>query len=50
MKKNALVGGALVGATLSLIDSNPRHDHVVQAAITGGAIATAAEFLGNLSH
>ena len=50
MKKNALLGGALAGAALSLTDSNPRHDRVVQAAITGGAIATTAEFLGNLSH
>ena len=50
MKKNALLGGALAGAALSLTDSKPRHDRVVQAAITGGAIATAAEFLGNLSH
>ena len=44
------LGGALVGVALSLTNYNPRHDHVVQAAITGGAIATAAEFVGNLSH
>ena len=50
MKKNGLLGGALAGATLSLTDSNPRHDRVVQATITGGAIATAAEFLRNLFH
>eukprot|EP01018_Ginkgo_biloba_P033016 Gb_27744 [translate_table: standard] len=47
--KNALVGGALAGAALSLTEPNPRHDRVVQAAITGGAIATAAEFLRNLT-
>ena len=50
MNKNALVGGALVGTALSLTDSNPWHDRVVQATITGGAIAIAAKFLGNLSH
>ncbi|KAH9302508.1 hypothetical protein KI387_014091, partial [Taxus chinensis] len=40
--KNAMVGGAVAGAALSLTEPNPRHDRVVQAAITGGAIATAA--------
>ena len=50
MKKNALVGGALVGAALSLTESNARHARVVQVAIIAGAIATATEFLRNLSH
>ena len=50
MKKNALVGGALAGAALSLTDFNPWHDRVAQAAITGGAITTATKFLRNLSQ
>ncbi|KAG6557648.1 hypothetical protein Mapa_000929 [Marchantia paleacea] len=47
--KNALLGGALTGAALSLTESNPSHDRVVRGAITGGAIATAAEFLRNIT-
>ncbi|GLJ22179.1 hypothetical protein SUGI_0416730 [Cryptomeria japonica] len=48
--KNAVVGGALAGAALSLTEPNPRHDRVMQAAITGAAVATAAELLRNLTH
>jgi hypothetical protein len=47
--KNALLGGALTGAALSLTEPNPRSDRVVRGAITGGAIATAAEFLRSLT-
>jgi hypothetical protein len=47
--KNALLGGALTGAALSLTEPNPRADRVISGAITGGAIATAAEFLRNLT-
>ncbi|XP_024532204.1 outer envelope pore protein 16, chloroplastic [Selaginella moellendorffii] len=47
--KNALLGGALTGAALSLTDSNVTHERVISSAITGGAIATAAEFLRNLT-
>ncbi|KAJ7537693.1 hypothetical protein O6H91_11G017400 [Diphasiastrum complanatum] len=47
--KNALVGGALTGAALSLTEGNPRHDRVICGAITGGAVAVAAEFLRNLT-
>lgn len=47
--KNALLGGALAGAALSLTEPNPRRDRIVGGAITGGAIATAAEFLRNLT-
>lgn len=49
MQKNALLGGALTGAALSLTEPNPRSDRVVRGAITGGAIATAAEFLRSLT-
>ncbi|CAK9880037.1 unnamed protein product [Sphagnum jensenii] len=38
------------GAALSLTEPNPRTDHIISGAITGGAIATAAEFLGNLTY
>ncbi|KAL2643957.1 hypothetical protein R1flu_011544 [Riccia fluitans] len=47
--KNALLGGALTGAALSLTEANPSHDRVVRGAITGGAIATAAEILRNIT-
>ncbi|KAI5078900.1 hypothetical protein GOP47_0006571 [Adiantum capillus-veneris] len=47
--KNALLGGALTGAALSLTESNPRSDRIITGAITGGAIATAAEFLRNIT-
>ncbi|XP_024372042.1 outer envelope pore protein 16, chloroplastic [Physcomitrium patens] len=47
--KNALLGGALTGAALSLTEANPRSDRIVRGAITGGAIATAAEFLRSLT-
>eukprot|EP00246_Nothoceros_aenigmaticus_P017307 TRINITY_DN838_c0_g1_i1.p1 TRINITY_DN838_c0_g1~~TRINITY_DN838_c0_g1_i1.p1 ORF type:complete len:149 (+),score=21.82 TRINITY_DN838_c0_g1_i1:120-566(+) len=47
--KNAMFGGALTGAALALTESNPRSDTIVRGAITGGAIATAAEFLRSLT-
>ncbi|CAM6025182.1 unnamed protein product [Sphagnum balticum] len=48
--KNALLGGALTGAALPLTEPNPRTDHIISGAITGGAIATAAEFLRSLTY
>jgi len=47
--KNALLSGALTGAALSLTESNPGTDRVLRGAITGGAIATAAEFLRSIT-
>ncbi|KAH7291133.1 hypothetical protein KP509_29G001900 [Ceratopteris richardii] len=47
--KNALLGGALTGAAVSLTDSNVNQDRVLKGAITGAAIATAAEILRNLT-
>jgi hypothetical protein len=47
--KNALLGGALTGAALSLTEQNPGTDRVLRGAITGGAIATAAEILRNIT-
>ncbi|KAL2622710.1 hypothetical protein R1flu_002915 [Riccia fluitans] len=47
--KNALIGGVLTGAALSLTEANPGSDRVLRGAITGGAIATAAEVLRNIT-
>lgn len=47
--RNPLVGGAITGAALSLTETDPRLDRVVQSAVTGSAIASAAEFLRNLT-
>ncbi|XP_052138574.1 outer envelope pore protein 16, chloroplastic-like isoform X1 [Oryza glaberrima] len=46
--KNAMVGGAVTGALVSAA-SNSHRQNVVKNAITGGAIATAAEFLNYLT-
>ncbi|XP_059446925.1 outer envelope pore protein 16, chloroplastic [Corylus avellana] len=46
--KNAMIGGAVTGALVSAASNNSK-DKVVVDAITGGAIATAAEFLNYLT-
>ncbi|KAE8653245.1 outer envelope pore protein 16, chloroplastic [Cucumis sativus] len=46
--KNAMIGGALTGALVSAASNNNR-DKVVIDAITGGAVATAAEFINYLT-
>ncbi|KAL8116048.1 outer envelope pore protein 16, chloroplastic [Apium graveolens] len=46
--KNALIGGVLTGALISVVSSNKR-DKIVKDAITGGAVATAAEFINYLT-
>ncbi|CAL4971913.1 unnamed protein product [Urochloa decumbens] len=43
---NAMLGGAVTGALVSAVNNNQRHK-VVKNAITGGAIAAAAEFLSH---
>lgn len=48
MQKNAMVGGALTGALVSAVGNNNR-DKIVLDAITGGAVATAAEFISYLT-
>lgn len=48
LQKNATLGGALTGALVSAASNNNR-DKIVLDAITGGAIATAAEFLNYLT-
>ncbi|PON64204.1 Mitochondrial inner membrane translocase subunit [Trema orientale] len=46
--KNAMIGGALTGAVVSIASNNDK-DKVLVNAITGGAIATAAEFINYLT-
>jgi len=46
--KNAAIGGAVTGALLSVGDGSFARDKLVQHAITGGALATASEFIRNL--
>ncbi|KAL1827553.1 outer envelope pore protein 16, chloroplastic [Daucus carota subsp. sativus] len=46
--KNALLAGAATGALASAVGNNKR-DKIVQDAITGGAIATAAQFINYLT-
>ncbi|BBN17851.1 hypothetical protein MPTK1_7g17400 [Marchantia polymorpha subsp. ruderalis] len=43
--KSAMLGGALTGALLTFGDSSYDKEKMLRSAITGGAIATAAEFL-----
>ena len=43
-----MIGGALTGAVISAA-TNSDKDRIVVDAITGGAIATAAEFLNYLT-
>lgn len=47
-QKNAMLGGALTGAIMSAV-SNHGKDKVVKDAITGAAVATAAEFINYLT-
>ncbi|KAK4764080.1 hypothetical protein SAY87_013518 [Trapa incisa] len=46
--KNAMIGGAMTGLVISAASSHDK-DKVIMDAITGGAIATAAEFLNYLT-
>jgi hypothetical protein len=48
LQKNAMIGGAVTGALVSAANSNDRQ-HVVSNAITGAAIATAAQFLNHIT-
>ncbi|CAK9857879.1 unnamed protein product, partial [Sphagnum jensenii] len=47
--KNAALGGALTGALVSFTDGNFTCDKLVQHTITGGALATASEFIRNIT-
>eukprot|EP01018_Ginkgo_biloba_P016205 Gb_38687 [translate_table: standard] len=46
--KNAVVAGAMTGATLALTQDDPSHDQIVQGAITGAALTTAANLLNKV--
>ncbi|KAL5581003.1 hypothetical protein UlMin_013445 [Ulmus minor] len=46
--KNAMIGGAVTGALVSAV-SNKNGEKMLMDAITGGAIATAAEFINYLT-
>ncbi|XP_057525260.1 outer envelope pore protein 16, chloroplastic [Amaranthus tricolor] len=46
--KNAMIGGALTGALVSAVN-NGNKDKIVMDALTGGAVATAAEFISYLN-
>jgi len=43
--KNSAVAGAITGAALALTADDATHEHVVQCAITGAALSTAANLL-----
>jgi len=45
MQKNSAVAGAITGATLALTLEDSTHEQIVQCAITGAAISTAANLL-----
>jgi len=45
MQKNSAVAGAITGATLALTLDDSNHEQIVQCAITGAAISTAANLL-----
>jgi len=46
---NALISGAVTGAAMSFSDNHYSRDKMIKDAITGGAIATAAEFIRYLT-
>lgn len=46
--KNAMIAGTLTGAVVSAVSSGNR-DKIVMDALTGGAIATAAEFINYIT-
>jgi hypothetical protein len=48
LQKNAMLGGALTGALFSAATNNNK-DKIIKDAITGGAIATAVEFINYLT-
>jgi hypothetical protein len=48
-QKNAMLGGALTGAVMSAASNHHGKDRIVKDAITGAAVATAAEFINYLT-
>lgn len=45
VQKNSVVAGALTGAAVALTTDDHSHEQVVQFAITGAALSTAANLL-----
>ncbi len=48
MQKNSAVAGAITGMALALTIDDVSHKQVVQCAITGAAISTAANLLSGI--
>ncbi|KAK9128895.1 hypothetical protein Syun_017692 [Stephania yunnanensis] len=48
LQKNAMLGGALTGALVSAASNNDKNK-IIMDAVTGGAVATAAEFINYLT-
>lgn len=48
VQKNSAVAGAITGAALALTAEDATHEHIVQCAITGAAISTAANLLSGI--
>ncbi|KAF3779742.1 Outer envelope pore protein 16-2 [Nymphaea thermarum] len=46
--KNSAIAGALTGATLALTTDDTSHERIVQCAITGAALSTAANLLNGI--
>lgn len=45
VQKNSAMAGAITGAALALTSDDSSHEQIVQSAITGAAISTAANLL-----
>ena len=45
LQKNSAVAGAVTGMAMALTSDDPSHEQIVQCAITGAAISTAANLL-----
>ena len=48
MQKNSAVAGAITGMALALTSEDSSHEQMVQSAITGAAISTAANLLSGI--
>ncbi|OAY67646.1 Outer envelope pore protein 16-2, chloroplastic [Ananas comosus] len=46
--KNSAVAGAITGAAVALTSDNASHEQIVQCAITGAALSTAANLLSGI--
>lgn len=48
LQKNSAVAGAITGAALALTSDDTSHEQIVQFAITGAALSTAANLLSGI--